>query len=62
MAWAAFQVLANRCVEWEKEEGRDAASCTPVVCLRTVQVREKWCEHVFKIGHSFTDFTGVWVP
>ncbi|XP_012586383.1 PREDICTED: probable E3 ubiquitin-protein ligase HECTD4 isoform X1 [Condylura cristata] len=21
MAWAAFQVLANRCVEWEKEEG-----------------------------------------
>lgn len=22
MAWAAFQVLANRCVEWEKEEGR----------------------------------------
>lgn len=23
MAWAAFQVLANRCVEWEKEEGRE---------------------------------------
>lgn len=22
MAWAAFQVLANRCVEWEKEEGK----------------------------------------
>ncbi|KAH0502250.1 putative E3 ubiquitin-protein ligase HECTD4 [Microtus ochrogaster] len=21
MAWAAFQVLANRCVEWDKEEG-----------------------------------------
>ncbi|XP_030623120.1 LOW QUALITY PROTEIN: probable E3 ubiquitin-protein ligase HECTD4 [Chanos chanos] len=21
MAWAAFQVLANRCIEWEKEEG-----------------------------------------
>lgn len=25
MAWAAFQVLANRCVEWEKEEGRRLA-------------------------------------
>lgn len=23
MAWAAFQVLANRCVEWEKEEGEE---------------------------------------
>lgn len=22
MAWAAFQVLANRCIEWEKVEGR----------------------------------------
>lgn len=21
MAWAAFQVLANRCIEWEKVEG-----------------------------------------
>lgn len=28
MAWAAFQVLANRCVEWEKEEGEEpSASC-----------------------------------
>lgn len=26
MAWAAFQVLANRCVEWEKEEGRKQGS------------------------------------
>nr|XP_033812752.1 probable E3 ubiquitin-protein ligase HECTD4 isoform X2 [Geotrypetes seraphini] len=24
MAWAAFQVLANRCVEWEKDEGGSA--------------------------------------
>lgn len=22
MAWAAFQVLANRCIEWEKVEGK----------------------------------------
>lgn len=33
MAWAAFQVLANRCVEWEKEEGRNATNCPYVVCL-----------------------------
>lgn len=26
MAWAAFQVLANRCVEWEKEEGKKQVS------------------------------------
>lgn len=26
MAWAAFQVLANRCVEWEKEEGRNTGN------------------------------------
>lgn len=23
MAWAAFQVLANRCIEWEKVEGEE---------------------------------------
>lgn len=22
MVWAVFQVLVNRCVEWEKEEGK----------------------------------------
>jgi hypothetical protein len=27
MAWAAFQVLANRCVEWEKEEGEEWVFC-----------------------------------
>lgn len=30
MAWAAFQVLANRCVEWEKEEGEQWDSTLPV--------------------------------
>lgn len=24
MAWAAFQVLANRCIEWEKVEGTES--------------------------------------
>lgn len=62
MAWAAFQVLANRCVEWEKEEGRNTASCTSVVCLRTVQVHKTWFKHVCKIRHSFADFSSVWVP
>ena len=26
MAWAAFQVLANRCIEWEKVESEQHAS------------------------------------
>lgn len=39
MAWAAFQVLANRCVEWEKEEGRNAANWTYVGMLYCVSVR-----------------------
>lgn len=25
MAWAAFQVLANRCIEWEKVEGMQSS-------------------------------------
>ncbi len=25
MAWAAFQVLANRCIEWEKVEGEESS-------------------------------------
>lgn len=29
MAWAAFQVLANRCVEWEKEEGEKLYNRAP---------------------------------
>lgn len=44
MAWAAFQVLANRCVEWEKEEGRDTAKYISTACLRIAQVPEKWCK------------------
>lgn len=32
MAWAAFQVLANRCVEWEKEEGRNTGNIFCSVC------------------------------
>jgi E3 ubiquitin-protein ligase HECTD4 len=30
MAWAAFQVLANRCVEWEKEEGEQPSTSFPL--------------------------------
>ena len=29
MAWAAFQVLANRCIEWEKVEGRSDRGGSP---------------------------------
>lgn len=29
MAWAAFQVLANRCIEWEKVEGMQISYCPP---------------------------------
>jgi len=46
MAWAAFQVLANRCVEWEKEEGRNAASCVSAVCFRMARVPEKGCKSI----------------
>lgn len=44
MAWAAFQVLANRCVEWEKEEGRGIAKYISTACFRIAQVPKKWCK------------------
>lgn len=31
MAWAAFQVLANRCIEWEKVEGMLSQQILPKV-------------------------------
>lgn len=30
MAWAAFQVLANRCIEWEKVEGEESLQIKPL--------------------------------
>ncbi len=36
MAWAAFQVLANRCIEWEKVEGM---FCLYVLTFVLVQKR-----------------------
>lgn len=41
MAWAAFQVLANRCVEWEKEEGKKKASILEFI--------DFFCWHVYLI-------------
>lgn len=37
MAWAAFQVLANRCVEWEKEEGRSTGN---IFCVCVLELPE----------------------
>ncbi len=31
MAWAAFQVLANRCIEWEKVEGMLSSSVCSLI-------------------------------
>lgn len=43
MAWAAFQVLANRCVEWEKEEGEKQDSFLELIDFFY------WCVYVLSI-------------
>lgn len=53
MAWAAFQVLANRCVEWEKEEGRNTAAVF-LLCASELCKCLRSSVNVFTIGHLLT--------
>lgn len=44
MAWAAFQVLANRCIEWEKVEGMLNLNDyqAPYICVDPEKILIHW--------------------